>query len=217
MAWLSRRVTCIVADTGNRRVLIWDRVPTPSNGTPADLVLGQRDFGSRDENAGDGANAMSMRWPHAICPWGEKLLVADAGNNRVMLWNAPLVRNGQPCDAVLGQNDLNSVDHNQAAYAPTETTLNMPYGVTVLGDRLIVADTANSRLVGFAESHLATGSAAQWLTGQPRFSDKGDNRWRFAARDSVCWPYAVAAMDESLVVADAGNNRVMLWPEARAA
>ncbi|HAA31322.1 MAG TPA: hypothetical protein DCE56_30950, partial [Cyanobacteria bacterium UBA8553] len=40
-----------VADTGNRRVLVWNQLPD-SNGQPADLVLGQPDMRSRNENDG---------------------------------------------------------------------------------------------------------------------------------------------------------------------
>ncbi len=72
-----------VADTGNRRVLIWF-TPPERNGQPADLVLGQAGFDRREENAGGEPSAMSMRWPHALARWGDALCVADAGNNRLM-------------------------------------------------------------------------------------------------------------------------------------
>ena len=37
--------------------------------------------------------------------------------------------NGVPCDFVIGQADMRSVDHNRAAYYPTARSLNMPYGL----------------------------------------------------------------------------------------
>jgi hypothetical protein len=74
-----------VADTGNRRVLIWHELPQ-ENGQPADVVLGQLNMQSRHENSGGNPTASSMRWPHAIAFWGEDLVVADAGNNRIMVW-----------------------------------------------------------------------------------------------------------------------------------
>jgi hypothetical protein len=204
----------VVADTGNRRVLIWDGVPQRS-GEPAALVLGQRDFATRDENAGGADSAVGMRWPHGVVWWQERLFVADAGNNRVMVWRQWPRQHGAACDYVLGQGDLQQLDHNRGAYAPTAASLNMPYGLTVLRDRLVVADTASSRLVGFdAPAALAMGGVASALAGQPSFVDKGDNRWQPAARDSLCWPYSAAACDDTLVVADSGNNRVLLWEAA---
>jgi hypothetical protein len=203
----------MVADTGNRRVLIWERVPETS-GAPADLVLGQRDFTCRDENAGMATGAAGMRWPHAVAASGALLMVADAGNNRVMVWRGLPSAHGAPCDFVLGQRDFTGQDHNRAAYHPNARALNMPYGLAVQGDRLIVADTANSRLVGYPLERLAMDAAATHLAGQRGFGDKGDNRWEPAARDSLCWPYGVTACGSTLVIADSGNNRVSLWEAA---
>jgi hypothetical protein len=203
----------LVADTGNRRVLVWDRIPTV-NGAPADLVMGQRDFSKRDENAGLDAGPLGMRWPHGIAVVGGTILIADAGNNRVMAWRKLPASNGAPCDFVFGQPDMASVDHNRTAYRPTACTMSMPYGITVHGDRLVVADTANSRLLGFDRAALAMNATASWLTGQHAFTDNGDNRWGPPVRDSLCWPYDVAGCNETLVVADSGNSRVVLWDAA---
>lgn len=199
-----------VADTGNRRVLRWDRIPT-RNGAPADLVLGQADLTTRDENAGHDPDAMSMRWPHAICAAGGKLFVADAGNNRIMVWDEATLGNGAACQFVLGQTSMTAVDHNQAGYYPTAATLNMPYGLAVIGETLAVADTASSRVTGFDLGRIAPGAGATWLGGQPRFEDKGDNRWGVVRRDSLCWPYGLSPRGRTLAVADSGNNRILLW------
>ncbi len=75
----------------------------------------------------------------------------------------------------------------------------MPYGLARLGGQLIVADTANSRLIAFDADRLAMGAAATRLAGQRRFSDKGDNRWAPPCRDSLCWPYGVSACGRHLV------------------
>jgi hypothetical protein len=202
-----------VADTGNRRVLMWDRVPE-RNGAPADLVLGQADFICRDENAGQGIGALGMRWPHAVVLTDGALTIADAGNNRIMVWRRLPRSNGVPCDFVLGQAGHTHQEYNAAAYFPTAATVNMPYGLARLGGRLVVADTANSRLIGYDLDGLAMGAAATALAGQRRFADKGDNRWAPTSRDSLCWPYGIASCGRTLVVADSGNNRVLLWEAA---
>jgi hypothetical protein len=202
-----------VADTGNRRVLIWQRLPE-TNGVAADLVLGQHDFTARDEGAGASIDAVGMRWPHAIAVAGEHLLVADAGSSRIMVWRRLPQRNSLPCDFVLGQPDSASGDHNRSAYAPTAASFNMPYGLAAAGGQLLVADTANSRLTGFDLSRLQMGAAANRLCGQEAFSDKGDNRWGPARRDSLCWPYGVHAHGPTIAIADSGNNRVLLWDAA---
>ena len=213
MAWDGARLW--VADTGNRRVLMWPGLPQ-RHGEPASLVLGQTDFVHRDENGGAAPTASSLRWPHAITFPGGGLCVADAGNNRLLLWRAPPLVNNAASDCVIGQRGTAGVEHNQASYYPDAACLNMPYGVTVAGDLLVVADTANSRLLAWALAALtADGVNACALAAQADWNSKGDNRWRPAARDSVCWPYCVALHGQhTLLVADSGNNRVLLWPLA---
>jgi hypothetical protein len=209
-----------VADTGNRRVLMWLGLPQ-RHGAPADLVLGQSDFGHRDENGGGAPNARSMRWPHAITFPAGGLCVADAGNNRLMTWQQLPAAHNAPCDVLVGQAGSTAVEHNQGNYYPDAACLNMPYGAVVTGGRLVVADTANSRLLAWSvEELIEHGVPARSLAAQPDWHSKGDNRWLPAARDSVCWPYSVAAASDeggdTLLVADSGNNRVLLWPLAAA-
>ncbi len=199
-----------VADTGNRRVLMWNGLPTV-NGQKADLVLGQKDFITRDENGGEEPNATSMRWAHAITIWRGKLCVTDAGNNRVMIWNEIPQKTNQPCDVVLGQKDFTLVDHNQTNYFPIAAGLNMPYGITAVGDWLIVADTASSRLLGWHINDCQNGTPAKLLAGQDTFQDKGDNRWAMPVRDSLCWSYGIYSKGETVIVSDSGNSRTMLW------
>lgn len=222
VAWDGQRLW--VADTGNRRVLMWQGLPT-RQGQPADLVLGQRSMECRDENAGHDPDAASMRWPHAICFVGTGLVVADAGNNRLMVWRGVPTQSYTPCDLMLGQHSPSAVDHNLGAYYPEAAAVNMPYGACVAGQQLVVADTANSRLMGWdtgqilqamddTEPQRTFGLNAQRLAAQPHWQAKGDNRWKAAQRDSVCWPYSVAyaPLQHQLLVADSGNNRILLWP-----
>src|SRR5262249_8678624 len=51
-----------VADTGNNRVLIWNSIPT-ANGRPADVVIGQKDFGTIKTVVVD---ATSIRAPQGV-------------------------------------------------------------------------------------------------------------------------------------------------------
>ena len=207
-----------VADTGNRRVLRWDGLPQ-RHGEAASLVLGQPDFDQRDENGGGAPTAASLRWPHALTFPPDGLCIADAGNNRLMLWRRSPRANNAPCDGVVGQAGTTGVEHNQGSYYPDAACLNMPYGATLAGQTLIVADTANSRLLAWRIDALnAPGANAIALAAQADWNSKGDNRWLPAARDSVCWPYSVAMLGtDTLLVADSGNNRVQLWALAGAA
>lgn len=199
-----------VADTGNRRVLMWQQLPEV-NGQPADLVLGQADMNCRDENGGGEATAASMRWPHAITFWQERLVVTDAGNNRVMIWDGIPTENNQPCSLVLGQSKFDTVQLNQGVYFPSAVSLSMPYGVAAVAQWLIVADTANSRLLGWQDV-VEIGTPAIALNGQPDFQSKGENALSLhPTRQSLCWPYGISICGNNTVIADSGNNRILLW------
>ncbi|OUL34706.1 hypothetical protein [Nostoc sp. 106C] len=203
-----------VTDTGNRRVLIWQQLPT-ENGQPADLVLGQPDMISRNENGGGSPTDASMRWCHDISFWRDNLVVADAGNNRVMIWQGMPTENNAPCTVVLGQKSFDAVEMNQGVYFPNAASLSMPYGVDVAGDWLVVADTANSRLLGWKkpESILSLqGKEADAIAGQTNFKNKGENRdFGLPTRESLNWCYGIKICGKTAVIADSGNNRILLW------
>ncbi|AKG23771.1 NHL repeat containing protein [Calothrix sp. 336/3] len=203
-----------VADTGNRRVLIWHELPR-ENGQPADLVLGQSDMISRDENGGNSPNSRSMRWCHDITFWGENLVVTDAGNNRVMIWQGMPTENNQPCTVVLGQRDFHAVEMNQNNYFPNSSSLSMPYGVESYQNYLLVADTANSRILGWEKSDNLLdlwNRNADILLGQTTFTSKSENRdFGRPKRDSFNWCYGIQVCHDTAIIADSGNNRILLW------
>lgn len=77
-------IGCFEASNHLRRVPAWRGLPERS-GQPAHLVLGQREFGCRDENSGAEPSTTSMRWPHAVARWCGRLCFVDARNNRALL------------------------------------------------------------------------------------------------------------------------------------
>jgi hypothetical protein len=87
----------------------------------------------------------------------------------------------------------------------------MPYGVDAFGDWLIVADTANSRLLGWKNSTLS-GADADALVGQKDFKSKSENGdFGLPKRDSVNWCYGINICGDIAVISDSGNNRILLW------
>mgnify|MGYP003670520380 FL=1 len=87
----------------------------------------------------------------------------------------------------------------------------MPYALAANSQWLIAADTANSRVIAWHVDDLETGCAARALFAQQNFHDKGDNRWLPVGEDTICWPYGMQLLGNTLVLADSGNNRVSLW------
>ncbi|MEL6342419.1 MAG: hypothetical protein AAFV53_04760 [Myxococcota bacterium] len=206
---LTHQGMLFVADTGNRRVLIWKTLPEHA-AQPADIVLGQGDLRSRSDNGGQAAGPAGMRWPHDLAILDGNLVVTDAGNNRILIWDGIPTDNNTPADIVLGQKDFAAVDHNQGQYWPWDAKVNMPYAVSTHRGWILTADTGNSRLMGW-KTPFTHGAPASHMSGQPHWRAKGDNRWQAPARDSVCWPYGIQAIGNRVVLADTGNHRVVLW------
>jgi len=205
-----------VADTGNRRVLIWrSGIPTP--GQPADVVLGQPDPQAREENRGGQAGPDSFRWPHDIAKAGEGIVVADAGNHRVLRWRQHPEAD-RPADAVLGQPDMTT--STEFPYVSQAGRLRFPYAVSTSTDhQLAVADTANNRVLIYDSVGAAHDEAPIAVLGQPTAAANGENRWEQVARDTLCWPYGVhwhsgGDGPDLLLIADSGNNRVVVWERA---
>ncbi|MDA8373503.1 MAG: NHL repeat-containing protein [Actinomycetota bacterium] len=195
-----------IADTGNRRVLGWSRLPEP--GDIPELVVGQPDFVSNRENRG-GLGPASFRWVHDVAEAEGHLYFADAGNHRVLVWPAG-IDGDCPALGALGQSDLESAD--EWAYGPQgPSVMRFPYGVTAGAGRVAVADTANNRVLVFVGAPATSGTAADAVLGQDNFDEFGENRWKELTRDSLCWPYGLCMAGDVLAVADSGNNRVVLW------
>lgn len=203
-----------VTDTGNRRVLGWRTPPDalPEPGQPADVVLGQPTPRDRQENRGGPVGPRSFRWPHAATGTREVLLVADAGNHRVLGWSPPP---DEDADAsfVLGQPDDRT--SRELPYLPQGPgRLRFPYGIDHDGDRslLAVADTANNRVLLWSGTPgPGCGRDADAVLGQPDFDAHGENRWTGVADDTLCWPYGLSLAPGIVAIADSGNNRVMVW------
>ena len=197
-----------VADTGNRRVLMWNGIPEPEQ--PADVLLGQSTSAAIDENRGGAVAADSFRWPHDFACVGGRFFVADAGNHRILGWDEFPVEDG-PAHIVLGQKDFFSA-YELPYDAQSPRRLRFPYAVSSSESLLAAADTANNRVL-FWRIPVGEASAAPALDviGQCDFDANGENRWQAVAHDTLCWPYGICIHGGTLAIADSGNNRVMLW------
>ena len=183
-----------VADTRNHRVMVWNTVPT-KNDTPADFVLGQKDFNTTSEQFVNQtpvpAAANRLKNPVSVSSDGKRLFIADLGYNRVLIWNSIPTKTEQPADVVLGQNDMSSdgfastgayigntkvcapsgVDTNQnntTVYPQQcDKTLQFPRTIITDGKRLLVADGGSDRVLIWNSIPTVNGQAADLVLGQP--------------------------------------------------
>jgi hypothetical protein len=195
-----------VTDPNNHRVLIWNALPTASNAA-ADLVLGQPEMTSAIANNG-GLSAASLSTPLFAYTSAGKLLVADSGNRRVLIWNAIPSASNAAADVVLGQPNMTS----GAISAPSARDLGMPHSLHVDEQgRLYVVDSSNHRVLYWNAIPSENYAAADGVIGQPGFTTGLANDGGLNGH-TLQNPSAVLALGDQLYIADTGNNRVLHLP-----
>ncbi|MEP7321224.1 MAG: hypothetical protein ABI761_04870 [Saprospiraceae bacterium] len=197
----------IVADTAQNRIFIWNKIPTSSYQVP-DVVLGQQHTTDTQRNAGEKTNASSLLYPSGIWSDGNKLIVADAWNHRVLVWHVFPTRVGQPADTVIGQPTMmdNLPNVEGVGSMATRNNLYWPYGVWSDGIRLWIADTGNRRVLFFETIPESNYSEASRVIGQNSFEEKDYNG------DHAIWPYSVKVSEHgTLVITDTQYYRILIW------
>ncbi|MBK7973311.1 MAG: hypothetical protein IPK07_08540 [Deltaproteobacteria bacterium] len=134
-----------VADSMNHRVLVFE--PPFSNGMAADFVIGQTSLTSCNANRGGAASAATLNEPRAVLEDDAgNLYVADYGNNRVVVHEAPFGGGDFVADDVLGQPDFTSNTYIPAG----PDSLYNPSGLALDdSNHLFVADREGSRVTRY--------------------------------------------------------------------
>ncbi len=190
----------IVTDFSNNRVLIWNTIPTV-NGQNADVVLGQANFTS----GFGGVSATAMNGPTgAYVSSDGRLLIADRGNHRILIWNSIPTTNNKPADVVVGQTVFNSPGGGSSA-----TTMVNPWGVCVSPDgKLLVADSANNRVLVWNTIPTTNGAAADVVIGQTIMGSNGAG----TTATNLNAPIGVTVSPSGKVaIGEFGNSRVLVY------
>ncbi len=198
-----------VADAGNHRVLGWRSIAALTNGSPADVVIGQADFlswASQCNNAAVNGETLCVPAGIAVDKSGN-LYVVDEGNNRVLEYNTPFTTGTLP-DVVFGQDGSFTASACNNGGSITAATLCNPSDVAVDGKgNLYIADTANSRVLEYntplsdQQADRVFGKGGSFTIGTCAAG---------ANANSLCRPAAVGVdAGGNLYVADDGNFRVL--------
>ena len=201
----------LVVDSGNDRVLIWNALPT-ANVAP-DVVIGN---GVSQPTA-----ANSLSGPLGATFAGAKLVVADTGNNRVLIYNT--IATAAAANVVLGQRDFVSgqltpncpkdtvaIPDCTLDFAITADSLSGPSDVWSNGSKLVVSDQANNRVLYFGQVPTANQTPAIRVIGQSNMKNQGG----FGSGPSALKQPRGVWLDKNtsyIYIADAGNNRVLAF------
>lgn len=208
--WLSNG-RLLVSDTGQNRVFIWNDVNKilQSDGyVIPDIILGQTNKDATGRNAGETVSAVTLQYPSGLWSDGQRLVVADAWNHRVLIWHTFPMQQGQPADVVLGQPEFtdNQSNVHGVGHVPDARSLNWCYGVFSDGERLWIADTGNRRILYY--DHIPTENyvAADAVIGKMNFTERD-----YDCNDAI-WPYSIKISPAGhLAIADTQYYRILLW------
>ncbi len=196
----------VMTEFDNNRISIYNDIPTSGPGT-IDVVVGQSDKTS----SASACTATGLNNPETVVMAGDKLVVTDTSNHRVLIWNSIPTIDNQPADLVLGQSDFTNCNLNRGGSADADT-LAYPAGVWSDGTRLVVADSENSRVLIWNSIPISNGQAADLVLGQSDFTSTTDNQGGTPSATTMNYPYdGVYFNGAQLFVADFDNNRVLVW------
>lgn len=197
-----------LADSDHNRVLLWNNIPT-SDGQQPDLVLGQFDFGGSTADQGlPNPTASTLDYPAGIWTDGMRLVVADNGSNRVLIWNSWPNQNGQPADLVLGQYDFTTRLWNHDMSTIDASSMYSPYnGVFVSGSQIFVADSNNNRVLIWNSWPTQNGQPADTVIGSSDFVTNGSG----LSANAFNVPRGLFLAGTTLIVGDFNNNRYLLF------
>jgi hypothetical protein len=190
-----------LADSGNHRVLIWNALPVDD--VPADVVVGQIDFNSMDSGTPE---SNTLNNPTAVAVAGDRLFVVDHDNNRVLIYNRipDINQPGASIDASIVVGQPNFTSNNSAT---TQAGLNSPSSVWIDGQRLVVADSSNNRVLIWDTIPMTDGEPANIVVGQVDFTSGAPG----TGADGLSNPMSVFSNGRQLFIADTGNNRVLIF------
>lgn len=208
----------LIVDTGNNRVLVYNTLPSGTGAitpTPSAII-------GKSTTAADGSPAAdTLYFPTGATFAGTNLIVADNGNNRVLIYTS--VTTGAAATYVLGQRNFTSgpltpncpadtvaVPDCTTSFAVTADSMNSPADAWSDGSSLVVSDQANNRVLYWALVPTRNEQPATRVIGQTSLK----NQSGFGSSSSTLRQPNGVWSDRNtgyIYVADSGNNRVLAF------
>ncbi len=216
-----------VVDSGNNRIVRFPRPFAQTGAQTADLVIGQTSFTANGANQG-GISASTVNLTTASGPLDSypafdasgNLWVADAGNNRILRFNAaslgaqtPVL--GPAADLVLGQPDFVTGTYTPSTVSSpllSLTAINTPTGVAFdTAGRLFVDESIASRpgRILMWTSPFYIGEPAARILGVDTSNPPPPAVSEFQLNVG---PGNLFAVGNSIAVTDTFNNRILVFP-----
>lgn len=209
-----------VADYLNNRVLIYDPVPSWNNAT-AQVVIGQvymvKNGPNQDSNGVDPdvPYANTLHQPDDVQVFGGQLMIADAENNRSLVFDTVPTWNNATAQVVIGQPGMESFKYpNQKSEGiPSDSnTLKNPRRLCISGGKVFLADRENNRVLIYDSIPTFNNSTASVVVGQVNFGSSAANQgMEIPTATTLNKPTGVFVTGNKLFITDTGNNRILIF------
>ena len=175
----------------------------------ATQVVGQSDFNSSSTSP---VNASSLNHPSGVIWAGNKLIVTDSNNSRILIYS-PAPSGNQPAAVkVVGQADFTANAQNQGGVV-NNNTLSIPWSVWSDGTLLIVSDLGNNRVLIYNNINVIPNAngVADIVIGQIDMTHGQTNQGGSIGANTLFFPTGVFYDGQRLFIADDDNNRVLIY------
>ncbi len=147
-------------------------------------------------------SAGTLQNPQGVWTDGTRVVVADTGNHRVLIWNSFPTSDGQSASLWLGQASATSSSAGNGA-----SGMSSPSRVFSDGTSLFVSDSGNHRVLFWKKFPTQSGQPADAVLGQADFSGSTSG----SAVNRLNTPRGLTVSDRKLLVADFANDRVLVF------
>lgn len=162
------------------------------------MVLGNSEF---DNNTGGTTND-TFSGPSGIIIIGNKIFLADQGNNRILGFNSIPSTSGSAADFVMGQPDF-TTSGDQGVSSSTMSI----FGIASDDSKLFLSDYINNRILIFNTIPNSDNPEADIVVGQTDMTSNSSS----CSQTTMNLPFDVAASKNKMVVSDYGNNRILVY------
>lgn len=217
LAYDSTNKRLFVADYNNHRILGFDLSGGITNGMNATWRFGQSDFTSKAYLAGQ------SRCPYvralAYDSSNQRLLMADAYNNRLTVFDVTSITDGENAIDLIGQYTTGTSTATvlwtaDGGYnSPSERTVDEATAIEIdqTNHRLFVADTWRNRVLVYNlnTDNSLTDRIPDYVLGQNNFRENDSN----STQSGLHYPYGLAydSANQRLFVVNAEDSRVMVY------
>jgi hypothetical protein len=174
----------------------------------ASVVIGQVNFTSKNANDGSTTNAYGFNYPKNIVIIGQKIIISDGLNQRILIYNSLPTSNHVAADVVIGQTNFTNHLANQGGSVKANTISN-PAGLATDGIKLFVADYGNNRVLIYNSVPTVNNANADVVIGQTDMVSVSSGR----SATKFGPPLGVAYDTNSgkLFVLDVNNDRILIY------